>query len=142
MISMSPSFCELCGRPVADGKRSVMIDNTVLNVCTTCSKRGKPYVSASLGKRKTANTSYITRGKTQRIQLTDDTALDPEFAKLIREARIRLGLSHEQLGNRMNERTILLRKLETGALKPDEAFAKKLERYLGITLYTSIQEVE
>lgn len=136
---MSPSFCELCGRSVADGKRSVMIDNTVLNVCTTCSKRGKPYVSASLGKRKTTNTSFITRGKTQRIQLTDDTALDPEFAKLIREARIRLGLSHEQLGNKMNERTILLRKLETGALKPDEAFAKKLERYLGITLYTSIQ---
>lgn len=139
---MSPSFCELCGRSVTDGKRSVMIDNTVLNVCMACSKRGKPYVSTSLGKRKTANTSLPSRFKPQRIQLTDDTTLDPEFAKLIREARMKLGLSHEQLGIRMNERAILLRKLESGALKPDEVFAKKLERYLGITLYKNIKEEE
>jgi putative transcription factor len=55
---------------------------------------------------------------------------------------MKLGLSHEQLGIRMNERAILLRKLESGALKPDEVFAKKLERYLGITLYKSINEEE
>src|ERR671913_322302 len=117
---MSPSFCELCGRSITDGKRSILIDNTVLNVCMACSKRAKP----------------------QRIQLTDDTILNPEFAKLIREARIKLGLSHEQLGIKMNERAILLRKLETGALKPDERFAKKLERYLGIILYKSFKEEE
>jgi ribosome-binding protein aMBF1 (putative translation factor) len=34
----------------------------------------------------------------------------------------------------------LLRRFETGALKPDEAFSKKLERYLDITLYKSIKE--
>jgi putative transcription factor len=51
-----------------------------------------------------------------------------------------LGLSHEQLGIKMNEKAILLRRFETGALKPDEAFSKKLERYLGITLYKSIKE--
>ena len=117
-----------------------MIDNTVLNVCTACSKRGKPYVPPSRS-RKPDSTSF-SRAKPQRIQLTDDTILNPEFAKLIREARIKLGLSHEQLGIKMNERAILLRKLETGALKPDEGFAKKLERYLGIRLYKSLKEDE
>jgi putative transcription factor len=105
-----------------------------------CSKRGKPYVPPSMGKRKTATTTFSSRVKPQRIQLTDDTVLNPEFANLIREARIKLGLSHEQLGARMNERAILLRKLETGALKPDEVFAKKIERFLGVTLYKSINE--
>jgi putative transcription factor len=117
-----------------------MIDNSVLTVCMACSKRGKPYVSASPEKRKTANATFPSRGKPQRIQLTDDTVLDPEYPKLIREARIKLGLSHEQLGIKMNEKAILLRRFETGALKPDEAFSKKLERYLGITLYKSINE--
>ncbi|HSN96090.1 MAG TPA: multiprotein bridging factor aMBF1 [Nitrososphaeraceae archaeon] len=137
---MSPIFCELCGRSVTDGKRSVMIDNSVLTVCMACSKRGKPYVPASPGKRKTASTTFLPRGKPQRIQLTDDTVLDPEYAKLIREARTKLGLSHEQLGIKMNEKANLLKRFETGALKPDEAFSKKLERYLGITLYKSIKE--
>jgi putative transcription factor len=35
----------------------------------------------------------------------------------------------------MNERVALLKKYETGALKPDEALARKLERQLGIKLY-------
>jgi putative transcription factor len=137
---MSPIFCEICGRSVTDGKRSVMIDNSVLTVCMACSKRGKPYVPVSPGKRKTASTTFLPRGKPQRIQLTDDTVLDPEYAKLIREARTKLGLSHEQLGIKMNEKAILLKRFETGALKPDEAFSKKLERYLGIILYKSIKE--
>jgi putative transcription factor len=142
IFSMSPSFCELCGRSITDGKRSIMIDNTVLNVCMGCSRRGKPYVPPARGLRKQNSSSSSSRDKPRRIQLTDDTMLNPEFAKIIREARMKLGLSHEQLGIRMNERAILLRKLETGALKPDEGFAKKLERYLGIRLYKSLKEDE
>jgi putative transcription factor len=111
-----------------------------MNVCMACSKRGKPYVPASRGRTKVASTSIVPRGKPQRIQLIDDTVLDPEYPRLIKEARIKLGLSHEQLGIKMNEKAILLRRFETGALKPDVAFSKKLERYLGIALYKSIKE--
>jgi putative transcription factor len=72
--------------------------------------------------------------------MTDDTILSPEFAKLIRDARMKKGLTHEQLGIQMNEKATLLRKFETGALKPDEIFAKKLQRFLGIKLYLSVEE--
>jgi putative transcription factor len=50
------------------------------------------------------------------------------------------GLTHEQLGVQMNEKATLLRKFETGSLKPDEMLAKKLERFLGVKLYVSIEE--
>jgi putative transcription factor len=140
-MSSSASFCELCGRAVTGGKRAVMIDSTVFNVCMACSRRGKPYVSTSTAKKKTDNVISHSKGTKQlKIQLTDDTILNPEFGKLIREARIKRGLSHEQLGAQMNERAILLRRFETGALKPDEMFAKKLERFLGIKLYKSVKE--
>jgi len=72
--------------------------------------------------------------------MTDNTILNPEFAKLIREARMKKGLTHDQLGAQMNEKAGLLRKFETGALKPDELLAKKLQWFLGIHLYVSIQE--
>ena len=50
------------------------------------------------------------------------------------------GLTHEQLGMQMNEKVTILRKFETGVLKPDEIFAKKLERFLGIKLYITLEE--
>jgi putative transcription factor len=134
-------FCELCGRQVIEGRKTVLIDGTIFNVCISCSKRGKPYVSAGTPKRKT--TIMPTSRKTNtKIKMTDDTILSPEFAKFIREARMKKGLTHEQLGTRMNEKATLLRKFETGALKPDEILAKKLERFLGIKLYVSIGEEE
>ncbi len=78
----------------------------------------------------------------EKIELADETILTPNFARLIREARMKMGLTHEQLGMKMNEKAQLLKKFETGSLKPDEIFAKKLERYLGIKLYVSINNDE
>ncbi len=72
--------------------------------------------------------------------MMDYTILNPEFSKLIREARMKKGLTHEQLGAQMNEKANLLKKFETGALKPDELFAKKLHRFLGIHLYVGVLE--
>ena len=78
----------------------------------------------------------------KRIGLADETILTPNFASRIREARMKMGLTHEQLGMKMNEKAQLLKKFETGTLKPDEIFAKKLERYLGIKLYISANSDE
>src|SRR3982751_2095852 len=40
------SFCEVCGKQIED-RIKVMIENTVFNVCITCSKRGKPIEAKS-----------------------------------------------------------------------------------------------
>ena len=133
------SFCELCGRKIMDIKRAVLIDGTVFNVCNACSRRGKPYVASAASKSKTIH-KPSPKKVGSRIKMTDDTILSPEFAKLIREARMKKGLTHEQLGIQMNEKATLLKKYETGSLKPDEILAKKLERFLGIKLYVSIEE--
>jgi putative transcription factor len=138
------SFCELCGRQVIDGKKTVLIDGTVFNVCMSCSKRGKPYVPAETAKKKTIANSPPKKmsNPLRKISMTDDIILNPEFAKIIREARMKKGLTHEQLGIKMNEKATLLRKFETGTLKPDEIMAKKLETFLGIKLHVSIEEIE
>ena len=143
------SFCELCGQEIIDEKKAVLIDGIVFNVCRGCSKRGKPYTAPIPISKSKATSSYMTGPRTtsnkntkamRKIEMTDNTILNPEFAKLIREARMKKGLTHEQLGAQMNEKANLLRKLETGALKPDELFAKKLQRFLGIQLYVSVEE--
>jgi putative transcription factor len=52
------------------------------------------------------------------------------------------GLTHEQLGILIKERASLLRKIESGSLKPDEELTKKLERFFRINLYTEVDSGE
>lgn len=129
------AYCELCGRPTTE-KKMVVVDGTVFNVCVACSKHGKPYVPA----RTSARNKPVATKQQKKIGLADVTMLAPNFAALIREARMKTGLTHEQLAMKMNEKVQLLRKFETGSLKPDELLAKKLERHLGIKLYISEDE--
>jgi putative transcription factor len=136
------SYCELCGRQAAE-KKKVIVDGTVFNVCIACSKHGKPYVPAQVSSSSSSATKKkkpVAKIQQQKkiITMVDETMIDPDFARLIREARMKMGLTHEQLGMKMNEKAQILKKFETGALKPDELFAKKLERYLGIKLYVSV----
>jgi putative transcription factor len=134
------SYCELCGRQAAE-KKKIIVDGTVFNVCIACSKHGKPYVPAQVSSSSSAKKKKPAAKIQQQkkiITMVDETMIDPDFARLIREARMKMGLTHEQLGMKMSEKAQTLKKFETGALKPDELFAKKLERYLGIKLYVSI----
>jgi putative transcription factor len=52
------------------------------------------------------------------------------------------GLTHEQLGLLIKERASLLRKIESGSLKPDEELSRKLERFFRINLYTEVDSSE
>lgn len=127
------SYCELCGRPATE-KKMILVDGTVFNVCAACSKHGKPYIPAQVAARKKRQ---VAAKQQKKIGFSDETVLAPDFAWLIRDARMKMGLTHEQLGMKMNEKAQPLKKIESGALKPDEILAKKLERHLGIKLYVS-----
>ena len=132
-------YCELCGNQAFE-KKMVVVDGTIFNVCIACSKRGKPYTPPQIAIKKKKK-PFAVRPQ-NKIELADETILTPNFARLIREARMKMGLTHEQLGMKMNEKAQLLKKFETGSLKPDEIFAKKLERYLGIKLYVNTNSDE
>ena len=128
------SFCELCGRQSQE-KLKVIVDGTVFNVCAACSKHGKPYVAPQYASKKK---KAVQPKQGSKITMSDQTMLTPEFPRLIREARMKMGLTHEQMAMKMNEKVQQFRKFETGALKPDELMARKIERFLGIKLYVSI----
>jgi putative transcription factor len=172
------SFCEVCGKQIED-RIKVMIENTVFNVCITCSKRGKPIEAKSgftsfnkknnegikkLTSKYSSTTKPLMNTKTttttkpsslynkiktipknkplpqKKINLTDEFILDPEFPKVIRDARNKKGITHDQLGQKINEKVTLLKKIETGTIKPDETLSKKLEKFLGIKLYINLNE--
>lgn len=109
--------CELCGRGGALVK--VEIEGAVLSVCSSCAKLGRA--------------AELKVELPERRPLTDCSVINPDFAKIIRNARIKQDLSIEQLGGKIGEKTSVLERVERG-MRPTDGLAKKLEKALKIKL--------
>jgi putative transcription factor len=65
-----------------------------------------------------------------------------DYAKVLREAREKMGLTQEELGKKINEKASVISHLEGGKLKPDIALARKLEHFFKIKLLVTPEEEE
>ena len=63
-----------------------------------------------------------------------------DYPNKIRAAREKLGLTHEELGKKINEKASVLRNLEAGKMAPNNHLAAKLEHMLKIKLLVPISE--
>ena len=133
--------CEICGIQIIDNGERVYVEGNLLTVCKACSKRGKPSNNQQNIQRKLpARPKKIE--KPDKITFEDSVILVKNFSEVIRNSRMSKGFTHEQLGLLIKERASLLRKIESGSLKPDEVLAKKLERFFRINLYTEVDSSE
>lgn len=138
--------CEICGTQIIDYGEKVYVEGNLITVCKTCSKRGKPLKNQQEIQRKPAmRLQELQRkpamrlrkiDKVDKISFDDSAILINNFSEVIRNSRMANGLTHEQLGLLIKERVSLLRKIESGTLKPDEGLSRKLERFFRINLYT------
>lgn len=138
--------CEVCGCRINGKSYNVIIEGAKLTACIECAKLGKPYYEEPkpkiAGPRLKA-TPVPLRVQTKKTQApTVDTSLElvEGFDVRIRQAREKLGLSHEELGKRINEKVSLLRKIETGKMTPDNRLATMLEHALKIKLIVPAKE--
>jgi len=138
--------CEVCGRRINGKPLKVIIEGAKLTVCIECSKLGKPYQeepkrSVTGPRPGTKPRPLLVQAKKPQIP-TVDTSLElvENFDVKIRQAREKLGLSHEELGKRLNEKVSLLRKIETGKMTPNNRLATMLEHALKIKLIVPAKE--
>jgi putative transcription factor len=132
--------CEVCGRKIYGKPYKVIIEGARLTVCDDCSKHGKltweeepkpkavtkPRGPKPVLKVQGKGQPAIPHGAT--LDLVDD------FDLRIRQAREKLGLSHGELGRKLNEKVSVLKKIEMKRMIPDNALATKLEHALKIKL--------
>ena len=144
---LSMASCEICGIQILEKADRVYVEGNLLTVCKSCSKRGKPSSNQQNIKKTGRPSSYHQKTgfprpkkivKTEKITFDDTRILVSNLSEVIRKSRMTKGLTHEQLGLSLNERASLLRKIESGSIKPDEELAKKLERFFRIPLYTEV----
>jgi len=130
--------CEICGRE-AKLKRA-MVEGVEMLVCQECSRYG-----VILPEKKTA--AIATTKKVKKIvpyskdvfeEMKQELVLD--WGKKIKEARERKGMSRQELGAKVGEKTTTIAKIENEELRPPDETVKKLEKVLEIKLFQEIED--
>ena len=137
--------CEMCGKEVPYLKR-VLIEGAVLNVCRDCAASGTPVSDKDAMKYDTKNTvnerlEIREKRMQERDVLEQEEVLDPDFADKVRNARMKIGMSQDDLAKKINEKHSVVAKIEHGDLVPDENVRKKLEKALGIKLMVKMERM-
>lgn len=133
--------CEMCGKNV--GTRRYMVEGTVMALGLECARYGTPMdapapagtqaaVQQGLERRAQRMTSRSVYEQEQWVMVDD-------CGPRIHKAREAKGLSHEQLGNKVQARVPELKHIEAGKLRPGDDLAKRLEKELGITLLERVE---
>jgi len=138
--------CEVCGRKIHSEPVRAVIEGARLTVCVECSKHGKVILREEVDvpqrpsvTKSTMHLPVIMRKPpVAQVQISQEVIED--YAAKIRGAREKLGLSHEDLGKKINEKASLLRHIETGKVAPNNHLAGKLEHVLKIKLMVPIAD--
>jgi putative transcription factor len=82
----------------------------------------------------------MTQKKKPEVKVEITQEIIQDYSTKIRQAREKLGLTHEDLGKKINEKSSVIGKLETGKVTPNNILATKLEHALKIKLLVPIAE--
>jgi len=136
--------CEVCGRKIVGKQYKAMIEGAKMLVCSECAHYGTRYWEAETASKPKGRMPMsspkpkmffpTSTATTQKAAQEEELELIAEYPKKIRQAREKLGLSHEELGKKISEKVSLLKKIETGKMKPTQRLAEKLEHTLKIKL--------
>jgi putative transcription factor len=151
--------CEVCGSPLHASPNRVEIDGAVMVVCNNCARLGKqigpsapsrmnspsrmsPPSRMGAPPRMSSNPMQGALRTMAQRPLEPEYEVDPDYSLKIRQAREKLGLSQEQLGNLLNEKPSVIKMVESKKLKPDLTLTRKLMHELKINLLVSLSELE
>jgi len=131
--------CEVCGKPIIGKPYKAIIEGAKMTVCNKCAKHGTRYweEETPTKTKKPTKTPLTHKVPTKKptINIVEPTLeLTENFGQLIRQAREKLGLRHEDLGKKINEKVSVLKKIESQKMIPDQVLATKLEHALKIKL--------
>jgi putative transcription factor len=135
--------CEVCGRKIHGSPIRAIIEGAKLTVCSECSKHGKiireePTLKQGPPRKPLTPIPVKKKTATATVDITQEVV--EGYDSKIRQAREKLGISHEELGKKINEKASVLRKLETGKMMPNNMIVTKLEHALKIKLLVPVSE--
>ncbi|MEM1585862.1 MAG: multiprotein bridging factor aMBF1 [Candidatus Bathyarchaeia archaeon] len=143
--------CDVCGHEIVGKPHKVIIEGAKVITCAECAKLGSGYWSqkdeiyqkkATPSLLKSTRLTIGDKHSHQEISSIDDLEIIEGFGSIIKRAREKLGLTHEDLGKMIGEKESVIKKVESEKIIPDIRLATKLERALRIKLLIKQSEMD
>lgn len=137
--------CEVCGRKIIGTPYKAIIEGAKMLVCNKCVKLGSVSWESKTEPRmkkivRRLPQPMVAPRKQPPIVVEESVELIEDFGSKIRQAREKLGLTHEDLGKKINEKVSVLRKIESAKMTPDNLLIEKLQHTLRIRLMVPVSE--
>jgi putative transcription factor len=136
--------CDICGREISGQAFKVRVEGAKMLVCGRCRNLGKPYVDEPAVKRPLARAVGLPRSVTRKASELprgmEELDIAEDCANRVRQQRMKMGLSQEELAKRVKEKLSVIQKIETGKISPDTKLCKELEHELKIKLLVPRKE--
>ncbi|MHA1456147.1 MAG: multiprotein bridging factor aMBF1 [Promethearchaeota archaeon] len=136
----------MCGSIIWGKGIKVIIEGAKITVCQNCAQHGKKIEkkTPSTPQRKVEQFKKMSNTKSIRSRIEPQRELEivEDYTIKIRKVRQSLGLNQDQFAQKLNEKPSLLRRIETGKVKPSIKLAKKIEKVYGIKLITTSEIID
>jgi putative transcription factor len=135
----------MCGEAIRGSPKLMRVEGAELQVCSKCEKFGtevqqvrrtdiaRPAIQKQGRPVAGAVPSATAYRKRDLFDYMEGEVVD-DYAVRIRHAREAMGISQKDLAMQLKEKEHLIKKIESGALMPEEDVRKKLEKALSIRL--------
>ncbi len=132
--------CDICGKET-DEIYVILVEGSKLNVCKECSHYGK-IIEVKRKQTPTNNkgNDLPRRAMSKRKKEEKVYAINPDFAKIIRTKREKLGLKQKEFAKALSIKESLLHKIETSSFEPSLELARKLEKILNIRIVEEVHK--
>lgn len=136
--------CEICGSEISGGPNRIVVDGSILEVCKNCSRFGQAEDKWSPVPKKVIpqRRAFRTRRPKLRDEFKDLPEIIPDYGRVVKEAREKVGLTPEKLGIKIKEKSSLILKIERHDIIPEDSVRNKLERELDIRLTDEARATE
>ncbi|WP_409197735.1 multiprotein bridging factor aMBF1 [Methanobrevibacter acididurans] len=134
--------CEICGKPISGKPIRTKVDGAVLDTCKECSKLGRIQKAPPQRqiKRKTAKKQSTQKYQRKRDEPSEEIV--ENFGNICKQARESKGWSREQLGEKIQEKVSVIKKIESGKMTPELNLAYKFEKTLNIKIIEKVDNLD
>ncbi len=132
-------YCEVCGRPIKGPGHRVLLEGAEVIVCDECFaklvKSGRA-VPVTRKPQKVSAPARPKRAESEMLEVVED------YPDVIRRAREQRGWTTAVLAQKLRVSEDLIRRIESGKVKPTIELAKRLEGLLKVRLLQPVEYEE
>ncbi len=136
-------YCEMCGTRIVGRAYRAVVDGVEMVLCASCymklARSGRAILVREPRKPRTLPRKPIPKPRRPSLELYD---IVEDYDERIRKARESKGWTRAALAQKLRISEAMLRKIESGKMKPPIDLAKKIEKLLKIQILEPVEIME